>query len=364
MLRSYLIAIVLAVAAVAWIASGELGFTADNSSGEPAADAAAAPGAVAEPILPAVRTRTSTASPYRQRVVVRGRTEAVREVDLKAELPGRVAEVLVPKGSAVTAGQPIIRIALDDRELRLQEARANLQQREIEHNASSSLNKKGYRADASLAQDRAELDAARARVKAMEVELQKLVIRAPFDGLLEDRWVELGAFVDKGTAIARIIDQDPFLIVGQVSEASVGRLSTGDVGQARLATGQVVEGRIRRIASSADSETRTFRVELEVANPERRLLEGVTADMAFDIGSVMAHFITPAILTLDDSGAVGLRTIDADGRVLFRPAAILGDEGDGVWVAGLADEAELITVGQELVRDGDEVRVVREQPDS
>lgn len=362
MIRSYLIAIVLAVVAVAWIASGQLGLTADSASGE--APAAAAETAAPEDVLPSVRTMTSKASSYRQQVVVRGRTEAVREVDLKAELPGRVAEVLAEKGSRVAAGQPIVRIALDDREHRLQEARANLRQHEIEHNASSSLNKKGYRADATLAQDRAELDAARARVKAMEVELQKLVIRAPFDGLLEERWVELGAFVDKGTAVARVIDQDPFLIIGQVSEASIGRLGVGDVGRARLATGQIVEGWIRRIGSSADAETRTFRVELEIANPQHRLLEGVTADIAFEIGDVMAHFITPAILTLDDGGAIGLRMIGDDGHVTFQPVTILGDEGDGVWVSGPPPEAELITVGQELVRSGDRVRVVREQPAS
>ncbi|MFC3227412.1 efflux RND transporter periplasmic adaptor subunit [Marinibaculum pumilum] len=366
MVRSYLIAFVLAVAAIAWIASGELGLTADSGNGSVAEETAAAAGNAPpeEAAVPSVRTRVSTAAPYRERVIVRGRTEAVRQVDLKAELPGRVSEVMAEKGSRVTKDQPLVRIALDDREHRLQEARATLRQREIEHQASSSLNKKGFRADASLAQDRAELDAARARVKAMEVELDKLLITAPFDGVLEERWVEIGAFVDKGTQIARIIDEDPFLIVGQVSEANVGRLNVGDVGGARLATGQVVEGRIRRIGSSADPETRTFRVELEIPNPQHRLLEGVTADIAFEVGTSDAHFITPAILTLDAAGTIGLRMIGPDGRVVFQPVQILGDEGEGVWVSGPPPEAELITVGQELVAAGDQVRVVREQSGS
>lgn len=368
MLRSYLIAIALAVAAIAWIASGQF----DDSAGAgetaavpaPAEDRAEAGAAAAGTVLPAVRTRISTAQPFHEQVVVRGRTEAVRSVDLKAELSGRIAEVLAEEGSRVAAGAPLVRIALDDREHRLQEARAQLRQRELEHKASQSLNKKGFRADTALAQDQAELDAARARVKAIELELQKLTITAPFDGVLEERHVELGTFVDKGTPVARLIDEDPFLIVAQVSEAEVGRLSVGDVGRARLATGQEVEGRIRRIGASADPQTRTFRVELEVANPERRLLEGVTADILFEIGTLPAHFVSPAILTLHDSGQIGVRAVGADGRILFHPVRILGDAGTGVWIDGLPEQAEIVTVGQELVRDGDPVRVFREQAGS
>lgn len=365
MIRSYLIAAALAVAALAWILSGTLDLQAgdETPASEPTATSVS-PDAIAEHPLPAVRTRLVAAQPFRERVIARGRTSAVRSVELKAELPGRITEILADKGTRIEGGEVIVQIALDDREHRLQEARAVLRQRELQHNASASLNQKGFRAETALAQDRAELDAARARVKAMEVEMQKLTIAAPFDGILEERFVELGDFVDKGTPIARILDEDPFLIVAQVSEAQVGRLRPGDAGHASLATGQKVEGLIRRIASSSDPDTRTFRVELEVPNPNRDLLEGVTADIAFEIGDTLAHFITPAILTLDDSGRIGVRTVDADNRVSFLPVTILGDAGSGVWVAGLPPRAEVITVGQELVRSGESVRVFREESGS
>lgn len=365
MIRSYLIAVALAIAAVAWILSGTLDLQAGDAPATAQATATSVPlDAVAEHPSPAVRTRVIAAQPFQERVTARGRTAAIRSVELKAEVPGRIIEVLADKGVRVEGGEVIVQIALDDREHRLQEARAVLRQRELQHNASASLNQKGFRAETALAQDRAELDAARARVKAMEVEMQKLTIAAPFDGILEDRYVELGDFVDKGTPIARILDEDPFLIVTQVSEAQVGRLRAGDAGLARLATGQQVDGVIRRIASSADPDTRTFRVELEVPNPRRDLLEGVTADIAFQLGDTLAHFITPAILTLDDSGQVGVRTVGADNQVSFLPVAILGDAGSGIWVSGLPPRTEVITVGQELVRSGDTVRVFREESGS
>jgi len=361
MMRSYLIAIVLAIAAIAWILSGTLDLNAEDAAAGDPAPATVPLDAVAEQVLPAVRTLRIDAQPFRERVIVRGRTAAVRSVELKAELPGRITEIMATKGSRIAAGDVIVQIAMDDREHRLQEARAVLRQRELQHTASASLNQKGFRAETVLAQDRAELDAARARVKAMEVEMQKLTISAPFDGVLEDRYVELGDFVDKGTPIARLLDEEPFLILAQVSESEIGRLRLGDSGKAKLATGQLVEGWLRRISSSADPDTRTFRVELEVPNPNRDLLEGVTAEIAFDIGDTLAHFITPAILTLNDAGQVGVRLIDEDGRVEFRHVKLLGDGGNGVWVSGLPLQAEVITVGQELVRTGDAVRAFREE---
>jgi len=66
---------------------------------------------------------------------------------------------------------------------------------------------------------------------------------------------------------------------------------------------------IRFIATAADPATRTFRVELEVANPDRTLRDGVTAEVGFPTSSVPAHFVSPALLTLYDAGVVGVRII-------------------------------------------------------
>ena len=71
----------------------------------------------------------------------------------------------------------------------------------------------------------------------------------------------------------------------------------------------------------------------------------------------MAQKVSPALFALNDDGVVGLRTVDADGRVAFNPVEIVRDDGDGVWVVGLPDTATLITVGQELVAQGQSVEV-------
>src|SRR3546814_6168800 len=101
--------------------------------------------------------------------------------------------------------------------------------------------------------------------------LSYTIIRAPFDGIVDLRLVELGDFVDRGDTNARLVDLDPMLIVTQVNERDVQSLTVGAPGKARLIGGLTVEGRIRHISSVADEATRTFRVELEVPNPDRRI---------------------------------------------------------------------------------------------
>ena len=65
------------------------------------------------------------------------------------------------------------------------------------------------------------------------------------------------------------------------------------------------------------------------------------------------------MLTLNDAGLVGVRCLDGDERVVFHAVEVIGDQPNGVWIAGLPDRIDLITVGQEYVRQGDSVKPIR-----
>src|SRR3546814_9631469 len=99
--------------------------------------------------------------------------------------------------------------------------------------ADRKLSQKGFRAETQLAATEASLEAAEAAVKIAEVELSYTIIRAPFDGIVDLRLVELGDFVDRGDTIARLVDLDPMLIVTQVNERDVQSLTVGAPGKAR-----------------------------------------------------------------------------------------------------------------------------------
>lgn len=365
--RSIIIAIIIAVGVTAWIASGQIDMSGDgeDTSGNAAAatntesvseETATAKSEQNAPKIMGVRYLNFTAQPRQQEIIVHGKTEANRVVELKAEISGRVKSVHVNDGDRVKRGDRLVSFDVKDNEARLQEAQALVRQREIEFNAAQKLNKKGFSSDTTFASAKAQLDSAKAQVTAMRIRLNDLVINAPFDGYIEKRSAEVGDFVKDGNPIATIVESDPLIVTGQISELQVGNIEVGGEGSAQLVTGEEVTGSVTFIGSVADPETRTFRVELEVPNEGYKLRSGVTAEITFKTNSVKAHFLSPAYLTLNDAGVLGLRAVGETDIVEFYPVKILSDTPDGVWVQGLPETVRLIVVGQDFVRAGDKVK--------
>ena len=356
MKRSYVIAAVLAIGAAGWILSGQMA----DGGGAPEARKPPAELSAAEKI-PLVRVRSQSARPRVSEIVLRGRTEAWRTVEVKAETHGRVIELPVDRGDRVEGGQIIARLAPEDRPAKLKEAEALLEQRRIEYRAAARLTKKGFRAETQLAGSSAALEAAQAAVEHARLALDNTEIRAPYDGFVEERLIDIGDFVEKGDRIGRVVDLDPILVVAQVSERDIGHLEVGAPGRARLIADREVSGKLRFVGAMADPATRTFRVELEVANPDRKIPDGITAELRIPMERVLAHLVSPAILTLTDKGVLGVKTLEADSTVGFRPVSILESGPDGMWVGGLPEQVTFITVGQEFVTAGQRVRAVEEE---
>lgn len=353
--RSLLLALLIAVLAAAWIASGPL------LSGDTGPEVQKAPALLdREERRPQVRVRTQRAEARPLELVVNGRTEANREVQLRAEQAGAVVELPVEKGSLVEEGALIARLADRDRSAAVEQARARVASRQLEYRAAEQLRERGHAAETQYALARAELQEARATLRGAEVALEQLQINAPFAAVLEERPAELGDSLMAGDTVARLVDLDPLLVVAMVSERDVGRLEPEGPGEARLGTGQQATGHLRFIARAAEPATRTFRIELAVPNPDGRLQAGVTAELRLPLKVVPAHLVSPAVLVLSDEGRVGVRTVDAEDRVVFQPVGILEQEPEGVWITGLPEEVTLITVGQEFVLDGQFVTPVDE----
>jgi len=359
--RSYIVAGVILCILAAWVASGV--FSSDPGTKPSAAETAKAEAAAkaASSSKPMVRVRTLKPEKRRQDHVIRGQTEALRKVIVRAEIAGKVEAIRADRGAPVKAGDVICEIAVDEREAMLKQARAVMKQRKLEYDASRQLNEKGFRSETALAGDQAEYEAAVAQAERMEKQLDDTKIRAPFEGVVDARMADVGDYLAPGQPCAMVIDQDPFLVVGQASERDVGALATGDSGWAKLVTGERVEGKIRFVSKSADPATRTFRVELEIPNPKGTIRDGITAEMHVAGEEVTAHRVSPAILALDDQGRLGLRIVEAGNRVKFVSVTMVSDTPQGVWVAGLPATATVITVGQEYVTPGQEVQVTEDQ---
>ncbi|MEA1937687.1 MAG: efflux RND transporter periplasmic adaptor subunit [Pseudomonadota bacterium] len=348
MQRSCVIAIALALLAVLWIGSGFL--KPEHSE----ASIVTAP-QNADDALPKVRVRDIQAEPMASQIIVTGRTKASRHVSLKAKIAGPVAKVHVAEGALVTTGDPLIEIALENRSARLKQARAERDSYLIEYSASRSLAEKGFKSEVRLAEVKARLELGRANVHQAEMALADTVIRAPWDGIMEVRHVEIGDMLAPGTPVADLVDLDPIKAVGFVAEQSIGDIKIGGPGRIRLLSGRTMNGTIDFIASIADPATRTFRVELTVDNPDRCAAEGMTAEMILPTQSRKAQRISSSALILSDTGEIGVKILDADNIVHFVSVEIIGEDADGIWLSGLPDHVRLVTVGHGYVSQGRKV---------
>jgi multidrug efflux system membrane fusion protein len=347
--RAIVTSLVVILGIFAWLMSGIM---ADNSE----------PVEMAKPLFEVNQTTARfkvvvqdlKAEPFVNKIKLQARTEADKIVTVSAETGGTITALPVEKGAFVQKGQTVCQIDFGARQAQLDQSRALRDARKIEYDAAVKLNKQGHTSKSQLASSRASYDAAVAAVKGALVEYNRTKIKAPFGGILDTQPVEIGHFMSIGQPCGTIIDKDPLLIVAYIAENHVKHVDLGARGSAKLATGESVSGFVRYIAETPDMATRTFRMELEVANKDLTLRDGVSAELQLNTGSVLATRIPQSVLTLGDSGQLSVRVVEGN-RVAIRPVQVIADDRGGAMVIGLSASEKVIVRGGEYTRDGREV---------
>lgn len=308
---------------------------------------------------PLVRTLAVSEEDYTQQIRIRGRTQAFRHVMVRAEEPGKLISEPVARGARVSQGDVLCELAIDARDANLSESLSRLEQTQFEYKASLDLQKRGLQSEVIVAQQKAAVSAAEAAVSRAELALARTKIRAPFDGVIETRSVELGDLLNVGAVCASVLDDSPMLLVGLVPEQNVTALEVGSLVEAELGTGMRISGHVTYLARAADTSSRSYRIEVEVDNSNTRIREGITAELLVDAQDLRAHQIPSSALTLDDTGEIGVKILDRNNVVQFQRVTIIGDSSNrlnpGVWVTGLSGSTTLVTIGQEIVFPGQRV---------
>lgn len=340
--RPWTLAVALSLLVLLWLASG---------AWQDARSPEQSPGG-ANPVtstLTRVQVRAQQAEPVTRTISVYGRTEPARSVEVKAETSGRVVALGSARGGPATEGQPLLTLDLRDRQARLDQARAGVSEHQSAWEGQQALKSQGYVSDTQLSETRAKLEGAKAELLRAELDLEYRQIRAPFNGSMQERTVEIGDFVRSGDPVATFVDNTRLIVSGSIAEQDAGFVRLGSTATALLVTGQEVQGRIRYLAPVAEANTRTFAVELEIPNPGGKLPAGVTAEMRIPGGNVLAYRVAPSLLTLDTNGELGVKIVNASNRVAFYRVKLARSEANGVWVTGLPDSANIIVVGQGYV---------------
>lgn len=308
--------------------------------------------------LPQVRIQTMQSKEITREIKVSGRTEPNRMVQIRAEAEGTVKSITAERGNAVADKAKILTLDQRDRQVRLVEAKALTNQRDLEFKAIQNLRDRQFTTELQIAEAQARVESAKAAQQRIELEISYTSITAPFAGVIQERQVEIGDFVRIGDTVAELVDLDPIIITGEVNEREIAHLSVGREGAALLVGGEEVKGTIRYISSIAESATRTFKVELAVPNPDNRIQAGITAQLRLFADSVRVHTMSSALLSLADNGTVGVKVADNNDRVRFYPIEIVGSGLEGLQVSGLPDQVRLITVGQGFVLEGQQVQAL------
>ncbi|OUS27240.1 efflux transporter periplasmic adaptor subunit [Thalassotalea sp. 42_200_T64] len=348
--RPYVIAIFISLLLIIWLATG-LGNEKIN------------PDITAEKRapVPQVKVATFVAEQVANTVNLYGRTEPDRIVTLQAQVKGTITQVFAKRGSFIEQGDVIAAIALNELPAQLEHYRTLLKQRRIDYYGAKELFKDGYQGESALAQKLSDVTDAKAELARIEKDIGNTTIVAPFAGVLNERYVEVGDYVGIGEDIAMVADLDPLVIRAHITENQVIKVKEGQVANIALLGEKQIQGKLRYIASVANENTNTFKAEIAIENGNYQYLAGISAEVELPLEQVSAIKLSPALLALDEMGNIGVKSV-VDDHVVFTHINMVKSDETGVWLSGLGDEEQIIILGQGFVRPGDKVNPVSSEP--
>jgi multidrug efflux system membrane fusion protein len=342
----------LVVGAVAWVASGHL------MPHESAESRAAIRTDAGEPKLFRVAVTETKLLPHSRKLTLSGRTEADKKVTITARTGGILTEMRAKRGQLVKKGEIIAVLSDDAREAQVAQATALFNQRKSELEARRKLIEQGNMPRLEAMNLEAQFKASEAALAQAVAERDRGVLRAPWDGIVFDTAEVGGAALSfTGAPVAQMVAIDPLLAVVEVSETRLAGLKVGEPAEVRLVNGQKVMGRLRYVAKTASATTRTYRVEVELPNPNNAIPDGITAEVSIPMAPVPASRVPRSALTFSSSGDLGVRVVEGD-KVGFVRVAPVEDDQNHMWVAGIPDGARVIVQGQDFVREGQNVVAV------
>ncbi len=352
-----LASVIVLVAAGAWVLTGE--FSAVGSQAQDAAEAAVKP--VEEQAKREPRTVAVVTPPMADHSVsirISGVTEPDKRVALAVRTNGIITELPVKQGDHVKAGDLILSLDADEKRSMVSSAEQSLAQRKAETEAAESLAKRGNLAKLQLDSSRTALMNAQSALEAARAELDRLQVVAPFDGVLDRVTVESGSSVQQGAEAATLLALDPIIAVGEVSERSLGSIRIVGKAQVRLVNGQMAEGTIRYISKEANAQTRTYRVEVAIANGDAAIPSGMTTEIMLWAEPIRAVRVPRSVVTLSANGDFGVRGIDKDNKAFFLPVTLIDDATNALVLTGVPEGTRIIVSGQDFVTDGEVVKPV------
>ncbi len=328
--------------------------------------------APAKPALTVTVSTPQTAS-LTQKITANGNLAAWQEAIVGAEANGlKITEVRVNVGDRVQRGDVLavlqadsLRAELAQAEGLLAEAAASAQEAKAQAERARSLQQQGFFSNAQLSQalaaeasSVARVQSARAMVQLQNVRLSQTQVRAPDAGVISARQATVGSVVGAGTELFRLIRQGRIVWRAEVTAAEIGRIQVGAPVQIKAASGQLLQGKVRMVAPSVDSQTRNALVYVDLLAQTGSARAGMYAQGEIALGQSQALTVPQAAVVVRD-GFSYVYTVGADQKVSQLKVQTGRQSGDRVEVtSGLKADARVVASGGAFLNHGDTVRVV------
>lgn len=350
-----LAALAVLAAFAAWTATGEF-----SSVGSAANEAEKKAETAEQPAAP-LRTVAVVTPPrvqHARAIRISGRTDAEKRVTLATRVMGVIESLPVKQGQRVERGDLIMRLDAQDKEAAVRMAETVVAQRQAEADAAERLVGGGNAPKLQADQARAALATAKSQLESAKAELAQYEIFAPYNGVIDRVPVQRGSTILAGAEVATLINLDPLLAIGEVSERDLRYLKIGDTADIQLVDGTTVKGTLRYISRDASSATRTFRIEVAIPNENKELPAGMTTEIKLLAEPTDAVVLPRSVVTLSGDGELGIRAVDKSDKVVFFPIDLVDDTPKGLVLGGIPADARVIVAGQDLVTEGDTVKPV------
>ncbi len=309
-----------------------------------------------------VVTESSQAIEKYRELFFYGKAFAAQKVELKSEIDGKIAKIIKEDGNYLAAGEEII--ALDNRqyETSFRQFKANLAEKKLTLRSTKNLARKKLASKAQLAVAQADFEKAQADLKLAEIDLKNTKIIAPFAGKIEKIYIEEGEVIKKfDTPLVQFLNDNKILIESYIPEKLIFAIDAIENVTVNFSDEIIKKAELNYIANLADPETKTYKIELAVDNIDGLIKDGMTAKVTFLTNPEVAHRIKASTLTIDEAGNIGVKHITAENLVIFSEVKIIAEEGEEIYVSGLPNSAEIITVGHSFVKIGDQVQIKQDK---
>jgi membrane fusion protein (multidrug efflux system) len=287
-------------------------------------------------------------------ILATGQVEAVQSIELRPDVEGRIAQILVREGATVSQGTPLFKV--DDAELKAQVAQAEADRDLARQSLTRTRDLLAQKASSQSELERAEATARsdEARLDLLKVRLQRTVVRAPFAGVVGQRMVSLGDYVTTDTRLLSLQTVSPQRATFQVPERYADQLKVGQQVTFRVAAlrGKEFVGRVDFVDPVVQLPGRTITVKAMTANPKRELQPGMF------IEARLATAVRPSAVVIPEDAVIALQGatfvwVVVEGKATRRQVE-LGVRTPGFVEArsGVEPKEQVVVGGQERLGEG------------